>query len=120
MNICDFQSEHKKALATTVTELAELFRSQGFVEGDTMKDFGFVVKNLVYFQRRYQGQHQYLSLVGTHDTGTFLEAVFMVYTQTFNSRAKPPQAPLFGLLYRTLPELQEALDKVYELPKKKA
>lgn len=117
----DYKSEYEKACATPVEELAQLFRAQGFVDADKEKDLGKELaekslKYMPYLTRVYQGQHQLLSLVGYQ--GLFVEAVFHVYAEPYNSRAKPPQVTLCGRLMRTVPEIQEAMDKVYELPKK--
>lgn len=117
----NFQSDHAKMLATPVTELAELFRVLRFMDADKEKDLGkdltADLKRMPYLRRVHHDQHQHLSLVTNH-TGLFLEAVLMVYVEPYNSRAKSPKAPLHSGLYRTMPELLVAVDKVYELPKK--
>lgn len=97
----------------------------GFTEGERDQknsawyaDVGTPADGLWYGHRVHQGQWQYVSLCSY--LGDFVEAVFTVYQNRFNSRLKPQQTAVFASLYRNLPDLTEAVSKKYETTKAKA
>ena len=98
--------------------IATNLRESGFVEGNIEKDLGTVVKGLIYLYRCYQGQHQYVSLLSY--AGEFAGWVVLVFEHPFNSRAKPPTIPIFSMNARLSTDIYTTVNKVYDLPKKKA
>lgn len=101
-------------------ELVANLKVMGFVDADKVKDFGEgllpCLQHDVYLSRLFSKQYQYVYLCTTSE-GKFLEAVFSVYAQPFNSRAKPAQVPLFATLYRNQAELENAVKVVYQTKK---
>jgi hypothetical protein len=109
----------------TNAEMTTAMLALGFTEGArdpkdplAYADVGSPVTGLWHGHRVHLGQHQYVSLCSY--LGDFVEAVFVVYQNKFNSRLKPQQTAVFASLYRNLPDLTEAVAKKYELPKAKA
>ncbi len=94
--------------------MAERLWGIGFLPGNIEKDLATKVSGLVYLYRNFNNEYQYVSLCSYKDE--FVEAVFHVYDKTFNPRDKL-QTPLAGTLYRNLPDLLDAVGKLYK-PKK--
>lgn len=92
-------------------DLLNQFLSLGFTQGDQVKDLGFSRDYLLYFQRAFEKQYQYLWL--TFYENSFVEAVLYVYSKPFNSRSKPAMAPIHAYPYRSLTDVLGAVDCKY-------
>lgn len=106
----------------------QMLLDKGFSKHDHVAHFGSALPNVAYLYRKHTvgelTNHQYVSLMYSHDDHRFLEACFEAYVSVKNTRGPKGVLPLkerqekgfstvFGTLYRSGATLLDAVAKVY-------
>lgn len=101
----------------TPLAIVSALRALGFTDADPLDVSDKPVCGMTYLSRVHEGQHQYCSvLADPWDSARLLQAVLLVYSNRFNSRAKVKQAPLHSNLAWSLEELLAMVERTYALP----
>lgn len=101
----------------TPDNITSKLKAVGFVDGDINKDIGSIINGVVYLHRKLNNQYQYISLCSYE--GKFLEAVFHVYEQQYNSRQKTPMIPIHSVILREEKDIMDSIEVKYIKQEKK-